>query len=1395
MKTMMNILIKLQIAAVSILFFCLETTLAAGEQHWFSGRLEPVEDTRGGAGPVLFDLTISLYNDPQGDDNGNTQDVDPGSVDQDKYEKIVQHAADAVYESTEGAHALRKVRIFRKGENNGTADVVWVESCWPSARLNGITSKSAHINMCDKFNTHDMLADPLGAGYTLAHEWAHYAYGLKDEYKKSGVACTGSSSQGPCETDDPVRPSMMTSQWSARSGGSLVDSRWLNFSIANQSTPAGDFQNTKNNAHHRKYGMSGWQVLATETSFLQQLLGLIVSVRQYYPELAAVAPKGVSSPDFAPAKNTIKPAGSRNSLDIIWMSDDLIFEIVIDRSGSMGGSRIQNAKTAAKLLVDLAKEGSTQIGVISFSSSVTTVAPITPITDQASKNALKAAIDGISSGGSTAIGDAAQAALNALVAAGSAANSKVTFLLSDGQSNSGVPPLSVIPAYQAAQIPILAFSYGAGADTATLGQMASQTKGKLFISPTTLAEISAAFQDANAIASSASPIDSGEGTADPSGGSMPAVLVDSTIADLSMTVTYTGAPADADFQMVAPDNTKHAPASVEQSGPETLVFFNLINAKRGNWLLEGLSLLGDLDFDFQASGRQLGTTYALNVASQYGDALQYPEPMVLTADLGLDRPIAGATLEAEITAPDGSVHMVPLADDGLGVDETLGDGRYAAYFNYDQNGAYDVLVRASANPSSAVLTFNGLELSDTPDGSVHPLPPDVPLTESFSRFSRFQIQVGNLFVDPEGDSRAGAMTIDSENGAVTLGKIDKECDMDPFRIVVPSGASDISVRVSSFLGFDPLLRVFSSHGALLAEGTTQSNLSEGGYLYVNLPATQGETLFAEISDSANCGARGSYAISAGPALPSDKGAVTAKLVNISTRADVGTAHDIAIAGFIIDGSDQKCVVVRGRGPSVSVGGVPLLVDPTLTLYSGQTIIDSNDNWMEQADPNDRIMIEDLGLAPGDFREAAIYICLNQGPFTALLRGLNGNTGVGIVEVFDADDGRSILKNISTRARVGTGPLVTIAGFIIDGVSPRKIMVRGRGPTVGVPAGVTRLSNPSLRLYQLLPDNSNVLLAQNDDWQQAPNAADIASSGEAPGNFNEAAILGMMNPGVYTGILEGQFNSTGSGIIEVLDLTSGGSLPQSCFALTRAHTGAGSNPGASPANSNGCPGGSYQSGTVISLSANPDPGWSVGGWSGTDNDGSTSVSNQVTMPASSHTVTVNYVSGQDQLRITEVGTGEDYIEVRNLTAGTIDLQNFTVPVSGGCGQLEYGINPILLPANEYIQLIGISCWSSGAAGSVGLRDSSPSGVDFVRWGGSGTPPPAGTSWSGNAPSPSNDTRAIGRDAFNTDTDDGSDWCEQDPSPGFGNLGCGFAPGRGDDGSSPRTVRVYEISRGE
>jgi hypothetical protein len=125
-----------------------------------------------------------------------------------------------------------------------------------------------------------------------------------------------------------------------------------------------------------------------------------------------------------------------------------------------------------------------------------------------------------------------------------------------------------------------------------------------------------------------------------------------------------------------------------------------------------------------------------------------------------------------------------------------------------------------------------------------------------------------------------------------------------------------------------------------------------------------------------------------------------------------------------------------------------------------------------------------------------------------------------------------LQNISTRARVLTGDNVLIGGFIITGTDPKRVIVRALGPSIKV-NGTTisgALQDPTLELHS----GNGTLLFSNDDWRDAPNAAEIQSTGLAPPDDRESAILMTLVPGNYTTIVRGK-NGTGIGLVEVYDL--------------------------------------------------------------------------------------------------------------------------------------------------------------------------------------------------------------------------------------------------------------------
>ncbi len=133
-----------------------------------------------------------------------------------------------------------------------------------------------------------------------------------------------------------------------------------------------------------------------------------------------------------------------------------------------------------------------------------------------------------------------------------------------------------------------------------------------------------------------------------------------------------------------------------------------------------------------------------------------------------------------------------------------------------------------------------------------------------------------------------------------------------------------------------------------------------------------------------------------------------RAVNVSTRGSVGTGTNVLIAGFVVNGTVSRRVLIRGAGPTLASLGVPgVLTDPQLTLVdqaTGRTLA-TNDNW---ASGEDAAIIAAAARSAGAFplangsRDAAILVMLPPGAYTAQLSGVGGGTGVGIVEVYDVD---------------------------------------------------------------------------------------------------------------------------------------------------------------------------------------------------------------------------------------------------------------------------------------------------------------------------------------------------------------------------------------------------------
>jgi hypothetical protein len=256
------------------------------------------------------------------------------------------------------------------------------------------------------------------------------------------------------------------------------------------------------------------------------------------------------------------------------------------------------------------------------------------------------------------------------------------------------------------------------------------------------------------------------------------------------------------------------------------------------------------------------------------------------------------------------------------------------------------------------------------------------------------------------------------------------------------------------------------------------------------------------------------------------------LLNISTRAAVGTGDNILIAGLILTGSQDKKVILRAKGPSLNSGGTPVsgrIADPTLELHDGNgTLITRNDDWK---DSPERDQIEASGFAPSHDKESAILRTLAPGLYTGVLSGKDNSTGIALVEVYDLDTNvDSILANISSRGRVDSGDDVMIGGFIAGNQSgAARVLIRGRGPSLeGKVPGP--LADPILELH-----NANgATIEANDNWKESINRAEIEATGIPPSHDLESAILRPVSPEGYTAVLRGK---TGSGIalVEIFNI--------------------------------------------------------------------------------------------------------------------------------------------------------------------------------------------------------------------------------------------------------------------
>ena len=272
-----------------------------------------------------------------------------------------------------------------------------------------------------------------------------------------------------------------------------------------------------------------------------------------------------------------------------------------------------------------------------------------------------------------------------------------------------------------------------------------------------------------------------------------------------------------------------------------------------------------------------------------------------------------------------------------------------------------------------------------------------------------------------------------------------------------------------------------------------------------------------------------------------------ELVNISTRGFAGTGEQTMIAGFYFGGgAGPMDLLIRGLGPDLAKRNVSgVMPDPRLRLIPsvGDELI--NDDWDIG---NDLDMVTTFSNRSGAVEldrgsaDSLLVGSFSAPAYTALVspKG-DSSSGIVLTEVFDADEKKAEtprrLVNISTRAYVGTGDEVLIAGFWISGSEKATLLIRALGPELENRDIVNFLPDPQFKIKNISGED----ILTSEDWGNSEfkdslirESVAIGADMPAEGSLDDATIV-TLDPGGYTVIVRGVNGATGVGLVEVFEI--------------------------------------------------------------------------------------------------------------------------------------------------------------------------------------------------------------------------------------------------------------------
>lgn len=503
-----------------------------------------------------------------------------------------------------------------------------------------------------------------------------------------------------------------------------------------------------------------------------------------------------------------------------------------------------------------------------------------------------------------------------------------------------------------------------------------------------------------------------------------------------------------------------------------------------------------------------------------GASAQFDRPSGIAVDTNGNIYVADATNETiRKVTPSGAV--TTLAGTPGAAASTDGTGAAARFF-------FPVSVAVDGGGNVFVAEEFGETIREvTPSGMVTTLagvPDETGMTDGTGAAA--------LFNNPRGiaiDAGGNLFIADSDNISIRKGSFDGTPQIltQPADRLVTAGAGATFQVVAS--GSPPLTYQWALNGSALAGATGSSYaIASAG------PSNAGSYTVTVTSPAGSV-------TSAAATLTVNSGSSTARLVNISTRAQVGTGGSILIPGFVISGSGIETLLIRADGPALAQFGLTgLLAQPTLSLLDASgTTVASNTGWATSPDPS---QLASVAASVGAFaltagsNDCALIANLPAGAYTVQMMGTNNTTGVALAEIYEVSSTGTRLANISTRAQVGTGANIIIPGFVISGSGSEQLLVRADGPALAQ-FGVTGiLAQPSLSVF----DGADSLVASNTAWGTSSNPSLLASVAGSVGAFAlatgsaDSAQVVNLPAGAYTVQVAGANGTTGVALAEIYE---------------------------------------------------------------------------------------------------------------------------------------------------------------------------------------------------------------------------------------------------------------------